>query len=99
MTLVSNDPIWWPYIDAQVFFSYWTVAAGVVVVYDWVLTIGQEIELIWRQHWSLMTVLYLVIRYSGIPFVVAAVLENIPLISLTHAALLCTSGQMRQMWS
>ncbi|KIK42805.1 hypothetical protein CY34DRAFT_753096 [Suillus luteus UH-Slu-Lm8-n1] len=64
MTLVSNDPSWWPYIDARVFFSYWIVAAGVVVVYDWVLTIGQEIELIWRQRWSLMTVLYLVVRTS-----------------------------------
>ncbi|KAG2069372.1 hypothetical protein BDR04DRAFT_1101665 [Suillus decipiens] len=48
--------------------SYWFVAAGVVVVYDWVLTFGQEIELIWRQRWSLMTVLYLVIRYIGVPY-------------------------------
>jgi hypothetical protein len=23
MTFVSNDPIWWPYIDAQLFESYW----------------------------------------------------------------------------
>ncbi|KAG1844772.1 hypothetical protein C8R48DRAFT_735259 [Suillus tomentosus] len=29
-----------------------------------VLTLGQEIELIWRQRWSLMTVLYLVVRTS-----------------------------------
>jgi hypothetical protein len=54
MTFVSNDPgSTWPYIDAQLFLSYWigllyqlvmsqsnislhfTVAAGVVVVYDW----------------------------------------------------------------
>ncbi|KAG1764307.1 hypothetical protein EDD22DRAFT_968968 [Suillus occidentalis] len=77
MTFVSNDPSWWPYIDSQVFFSYWMVAAGVVVAYDWVSTIGQEIELIWRQRWSLMTVLYLVIRYIGIPFSVANVLGNI----------------------
>ncbi|KIK41196.1 hypothetical protein CY34DRAFT_806374, partial [Suillus luteus UH-Slu-Lm8-n1] len=66
MTFVSNDPGWWPSIDAQVIYSYWMVAAGVLVVYDWVLTIGQEIELIWRQRWSLMTVLYLSIRYIGI---------------------------------
>ncbi|KAG1798077.1 uncharacterized protein HD556DRAFT_217022 [Suillus plorans] len=44
------------------------VAAGVVMVYDWVLTLGQEIELIWRQRWSLMTVLYLIIRYIGLPY-------------------------------
>ncbi|KAG1760471.1 hypothetical protein EDD22DRAFT_971084 [Suillus occidentalis] len=77
MTFVSNDPSWWPFIDSQVFSSYWIVAAVVVVAYDWVLTIGQEIELIWRQHWSLMTVLYLVIRYIGILYSVASVLGNI----------------------
>ncbi|KIK42800.1 hypothetical protein CY34DRAFT_752452 [Suillus luteus UH-Slu-Lm8-n1] len=85
MTFVSNDPSFWPLIDLELSYSYWTVAAGVVVVYDWVLTIGQEIELIWRQRWSLMTVLYLVSRYIGIPFVVATVLETIPLVSLTDA--------------
>ncbi|KIK36117.1 hypothetical protein CY34DRAFT_811550, partial [Suillus luteus UH-Slu-Lm8-n1] len=68
MTFISNDTSWWPVIDMDLFYSYWTVATGVVVVYDWVLTIGQEIELIWRQRWSLMTVLYLVIRYIGIPY-------------------------------
>ncbi|KAG1767925.1 hypothetical protein EDD22DRAFT_1003996 [Suillus occidentalis] len=60
MTFVSN----WPYIDSQVFFNYWIVVAGVVVAYDWALTVGQEIELIWRQRWSLMTVLYLLVRTS-----------------------------------
>ncbi|KAG1729362.1 hypothetical protein EDD22DRAFT_409083 [Suillus occidentalis] len=85
MTFVSNDPSWWPYVDSTVFYSYWQVAFGVLVVYDWVLTIGQEIELIWRQRWSLMTVLYLVIRYVGIPFSVANVLEIIPFVSLTDA--------------
>ncbi|KAG1739505.1 hypothetical protein EDD22DRAFT_330140 [Suillus occidentalis] len=85
MTFVSNDPIWWPFIDSRVFYSYWIVVAGVVVAYDWALTIGQEIELIWRQRWSLMTVLYLVIRYIGIPYSVANVLAIMPLVSLTDA--------------
>ncbi|KAG1798932.1 uncharacterized protein HD556DRAFT_1460351 [Suillus plorans] len=77
MTYVSNDPSYWLDINLNVFLSYWTVAAGVVVVYDWVLTLGKEIELIWRQRWSLMTVLYLIIRYIGIPYSVANVLRNI----------------------
>ncbi|KAG1800055.1 hypothetical protein EV424DRAFT_1559390 [Suillus variegatus] len=55
MTYFSNDPSWWPTINFNIFFSYWMVAAGVVVAYDWVLTLGREIELIW-------------IRYIGIPF-------------------------------
>jgi hypothetical protein len=59
------------------------------MVYDWVLTLGQEIELIFRQRWSLMTVLYLVIRYIGLPYSVANVLQNMPLVSLTDAG--CTT--------
>ncbi|KAG1760464.1 hypothetical protein EDD22DRAFT_954927 [Suillus occidentalis] len=66
---------------------HFAVAAGVVVVYDWVLTVGQEIELIWRQRWSLMTVLYLVIRYIGIPYSVADVLGSMLFVSLTDAML------------
>ncbi|KAG1754685.1 hypothetical protein EDD22DRAFT_957408 [Suillus occidentalis] len=87
MTFVSNDPSLWPLIDLQQLFSYWMVAAGVGVAYDWVLTIGQEIELIWRQRWSLMTVLYLVIRYIGIPYSLANLLSFMPLVSLTDAML------------
>ncbi|KAG2073078.1 hypothetical protein BDR04DRAFT_367627 [Suillus decipiens] len=68
MAIVSNDPSWWPLINLNMRQSYWMVAAGVVVAYDWVLTLGQEIELIWRQRWSIMTVLYLAIRYIGIPY-------------------------------
>ncbi|KAG1801029.1 uncharacterized protein HD556DRAFT_1439021 [Suillus plorans] len=76
MTVIFNDPSWWPTINSNIIFSYWTVAAGVMVVYDWVLTLGQEIELIWRQRWSFMTVLYLVVRYIGIPYAVVSVLGN-----------------------
>ncbi|KAG2359368.1 hypothetical protein BDR07DRAFT_1611415 [Suillus spraguei] len=85
MTIVSNDPSWWPTISSNMLFSYCAVAAAAVVVYDLgeqnkrskiadiliiipVLTLGEEIELIWRQRWSLMTVLYLAIRYIGIPY-------------------------------
>ncbi|KAG1794582.1 uncharacterized protein HD556DRAFT_1527032 [Suillus plorans] len=103
MTFVSNDPAWWPFMNVTVtrIFAYWTVAAGVVVVYDWVLTLGQEIELIWRQRWSFMTLLYLIIRYIGIPYSVVNILRmshcavfhfsdrrdtgNMPSVSLTDA--------------
>ncbi|KAG1810007.1 uncharacterized protein HD556DRAFT_1522416 [Suillus plorans] len=85
MTVVSNDPSWWPFINSYLFLSYWIVAAGLVVVYDWVLTLGEEIELIWTQRWSLMTVLYLVIRYVGIPYSVVNVLANMTIVSLTDA--------------
>ncbi|KIK46988.1 hypothetical protein CY34DRAFT_331777 [Suillus luteus UH-Slu-Lm8-n1] len=85
MAVVSNDPSWWPLINANIVVSYWIVVTVVVVVYDWVITIGKEIELIWRQSWSLMTVMYLVIRYIGIPFAVANALSTMPMVSLTDA--------------
>ncbi|KAG1798923.1 uncharacterized protein HD556DRAFT_1525413 [Suillus plorans] len=85
MTYVSNDPSWWPQINWYILLGYWTVVAGVLVVYDWVLTLGQEIELIWRQRWSLMTVLYLTIRYMGILYSVVNVLKTMPSVSLTDA--------------
>ncbi|KAG2109682.1 uncharacterized protein F5147DRAFT_772967 [Suillus discolor] len=83
MTVVSNDPSWWPFISSYLFLSYWMVAAGLVVVYDWVLTLGEEIELIWTQRWSLMTVLYLVIRYVGISYFVVNAL--VIMIARLHA--------------
>ncbi|KAG1844333.1 WD40-repeat-containing domain protein [Suillus subalutaceus] len=71
MTIISNDSTAWPVINAYRFRSYFFVAALVGVAYDWVssaLTFGQEVELIWRQRWSLMTILYLSVRYLGILF-------------------------------
>ncbi|KAG1905218.1 uncharacterized protein F5891DRAFT_1183159 [Suillus fuscotomentosus] len=50
-------------IQIELCFAVSTFAA---VVYDYVLTLGKEIELIWKQRWSLMTILYLSIRYVGL---------------------------------
>ncbi|KAG2360582.1 hypothetical protein BDR07DRAFT_137782 [Suillus spraguei] len=83
MTVVLNDPSFWPAISYNLFNSYWGVAGGVVVVYDWVLTLGQEIELIWKQRWSLITVLYLITRYIGIPYSFISAMSFTPLGSRT----------------
>ncbi|KAG2107795.1 hypothetical protein BD769DRAFT_1643113 [Suillus cothurnatus] len=104
MTLVSNDPSWWPVINASLIASYFTgswsvshmmtvtdlrchfvVASSVGIIYDWGLTFGKEIELIWRQRWSLMTFLYLSVRYTGIGFAVIIILIDVPTISTTDA--------------
>ncbi|KAG2126647.1 hypothetical protein BD769DRAFT_1776014 [Suillus cothurnatus] len=76
MFIVLSDPSLWPTINQNRAVGYWSIAASIVVVYDWVLTLGQEIELIWKQRWSLMTVLYLVIRYIGILYPVMSILGN-----------------------
>ncbi|OAX34912.1 hypothetical protein K503DRAFT_410169 [Rhizopogon vinicolor AM-OR11-026] len=83
MTVVSNDPIWWPLISIDRGVSYFTVSSIIVVSYDWALTIGQEFKLIWRQRWSLMTFLYLSVRYIGIPYIVMALLSALPSASVT----------------
>ncbi|KAG2133259.1 uncharacterized protein EDB93DRAFT_888281 [Suillus bovinus] len=83
MTIVSNDPSLWPVIDAYRFFSYCVVAAFVAVTYDWALTFGQEVELVWRQRWSLMTFLYLAARYLGIFYAALTVLSTLPTILVT----------------
>ncbi|KAG1746616.1 uncharacterized protein EDB91DRAFT_1079939 [Suillus paluster] len=59
MTLVSDDPSWWPIINSYDISSYFAVAASAGVIYDWALTFGQEVELIWGQRWSRMTAFYL----------------------------------------
>ncbi|KAG1743953.1 uncharacterized protein EDB91DRAFT_1346052 [Suillus paluster] len=52
-------------------------------MYDWALTFGQEVELVWRQRWSLMTVLYLSVRYLGILYAIIEILLWVPTISAT----------------
>ncbi|KAG2107573.1 hypothetical protein BD769DRAFT_130332 [Suillus cothurnatus] len=54
-------------------------------MYDWTLTFGQEVELIWKQRWSLMTFLYLSVRYAGIAYVLMYMLADVPTISMTDA--------------
>lgn len=85
MTVVSNDPIWWPSINSYRTASYFIVAASAGVMYDWALSFGHEVDLIWRQHWSLMTALYLSTRYLGIVYAAIGLLIYVPTISLTDA--------------
>ncbi|OAX32075.1 hypothetical protein K503DRAFT_860487 [Rhizopogon vinicolor AM-OR11-026] len=101
MTLVSDDPTWWPIINVQRILSYPIVASIALVAYDWgepeggtlqkellmityspALTLGQEFELVWMQRWSFMTVLYLSVRYIGIPYSVIIVMY-LPSVSMT----------------
>ncbi|KAG1798192.1 uncharacterized protein HD556DRAFT_1440533 [Suillus plorans] len=86
MTIVSDDPAWWPTVSASLFLSYFIVAAFMGITYDWVLsalTLGQEVELIWRQHWSQMTVMYLGTRYLGILSAAVYMLGSVPTILLS----------------
>ncbi|OAX33519.1 hypothetical protein K503DRAFT_518464 [Rhizopogon vinicolor AM-OR11-026] len=47
MTVVSNDPVWWPDIEWNQSYSYFIVASSAMVVYDWALSFEQEVDLFW----------------------------------------------------
>jgi len=76
MTYVSNDPSNWPYLEWSRRYNYFIVASLTAVVYDWVLGFAQEFELIWRRRCSLMNILYIFVRYTGILFSVVYILAN-----------------------
>ncbi|KAG2095098.1 uncharacterized protein F5147DRAFT_718762 [Suillus discolor] len=78
----------WPQIKLYRFYSYFVVASFAAIIYEWVLTLGQEIELVWTKRWSLMTILYLSLRCTGIIFTVSTVLWTLPSVSLTDTS--CT---------
>ncbi|KAG2097055.1 uncharacterized protein F5147DRAFT_374261 [Suillus discolor] len=84
MTIISDDPSWWPLINYASISSYFSAVCIAAVVYDWVSTFGREFELILRQRWSFMTVLYICVRYIGILNSVVYLLLNLP-ISVTDA--------------
>ncbi|KAG2370044.1 hypothetical protein BDR07DRAFT_335282 [Suillus spraguei] len=91
MILVSNDPSC-PVVTLNQFYSYIAVASFTAVIYDWALTLGQEVELVWRQHWSLITVLYLAVRYAGMPYVIMFMLGSLPSVPLTDVVVAAMLG-------
>ncbi|KAG1790806.1 uncharacterized protein HD556DRAFT_1487914 [Suillus plorans] len=58
MTMVSDDPAWWLTINANRSLSYYIVAVLVGVTYDWALTFGQEVELIWVRYLGILSAAY-----------------------------------------
>ncbi|KAG2052225.1 hypothetical protein BDR06DRAFT_535429 [Suillus hirtellus] len=77
MTLVSNNPTWWLTIHSNHVASYFMVAGSVGVIYDLVLMLGQEVKLVWMQPWSLMSTLYLSVRYLGIVYAIIQILDTV----------------------
>lgn len=94
MTVVSNDPTWWPFVNSYRVSSYFIVAACVGVMYDWALAFGQEVELILKQRWSLMTVLYVTVRYSGILYAVTSIWFAVPTFSTTDTGCLMINNAL-----
>ncbi|KAG1755261.1 uncharacterized protein EDB91DRAFT_1098003 [Suillus paluster] len=46
--------------------DYLSLTASVVVTYDFLLLLGREVDLVWKRSWTLMSSLYVVVRYLGL---------------------------------
>jgi hypothetical protein len=77
--------------------NYFVVASSVAVVYDWVLTFGQEYQLIWRPRRSLMTALYIIVRCIGLVYSVSNMLLNLPGVLKTSMG--CNDMNLVLLWT
>lgn len=46
--------------------GYTYAAIGTLVVYDWLLLLEQEVDLVWKRRWTLVKFMYLALRILGI---------------------------------
>lgn len=65
----SSLAINWAYLMLD---SDTTVVGATMLLYDYFLTLGMEVDLVWSSHWSPMNVVFIAQRY--LPFVDAAAL-------------------------
>ncbi|OAX40024.1 hypothetical protein K503DRAFT_768939 [Rhizopogon vinicolor AM-OR11-026] len=72
------------------------VASLTMLVYDYALSFGKEVDLIWRQRWSLMTLLYISVRYVGIPSTIVLMTGALPVVSMTDMS--CTFVSQIYAW-
>ncbi|KAL1941653.1 hypothetical protein VTO73DRAFT_7092 [Trametes versicolor] len=49
---------------------YAELASTVIILFDHLITLDQEINLIWRAHWGLGKVLFLINRYYALVIVI-----------------------------
>lgn len=60
------------YIESMRLVTYFDVVGATMFLYDYLLTLGMEVDLVWSSKWTFMKVLYLAQRY--LPFVDAVAL-------------------------
>ncbi|KAF9537953.1 hypothetical protein CPC08DRAFT_824671, partial [Agrocybe pediades] len=71
---------------------YAHLSAGSVIVFDYVITLGQEKDLIWTERWSMVKVLFLINRYYGL---VSVIFDFYGILSLSVGSKL---GQILPVW-
>ncbi|KAG1740314.1 hypothetical protein EDB19DRAFT_779128 [Suillus lakei] len=73
--VVDNSPEWWPILQAVQLSNFCSIAAVAVVWYDYSLLFTREVNHIWRTPWSVMSSLYVIVRYLGM--ILAMCVQNI----------------------
>jgi len=74
-----------------------TLVIITTVIYDYILTLSSEIEYIWNKPWTIMSTLFLVIRYLGLCGFVVASLMGTSL--LPGPEKLCGAFNVISLWS
>ncbi|KAG8927273.1 hypothetical protein FRC02_008327 [Tulasnella sp. 418] len=69
MDIVTDADLYYQVVGRTGTTRYFTLASVVWLAYDWTLTLGDEIELIWSRDWTLAgKPMYLFVRYGGMLF-------------------------------
>ncbi|EDR01502.1 uncharacterized protein LACBIDRAFT_333151 [Laccaria bicolor S238N-H82] len=76
------------YVGAMRLVTYFDVAGAAMFLYDYFLTVGMEVDLVWSSKWGFMKVLYILQRY--LPFVDAAILCFLHQFSTTISPSTCS---------
>ncbi|KAG1860569.1 hypothetical protein C8R48DRAFT_834507 [Suillus tomentosus] len=57
-------------LEASLYALYWNNSISVAVItmisYEYILQLEKEVKFVWERQWSVMTYLYLAVRYFGI---------------------------------
>ncbi|KIJ97947.1 hypothetical protein K443DRAFT_9524 [Laccaria amethystina LaAM-08-1] len=82
------------YVGAMRLVTYFDISAAAMLVYDYFLTLGMEVDLVWLSAWGPMKVLFIVQRY--LPFIDAATFGLVHQLSTTINPLVCTHFENAQ---
>ncbi|KAL4076363.1 hypothetical protein J3A83DRAFT_2184930 [Scleroderma citrinum] len=92
---VDELPMYYDYASAAQLSNQVYVAVSIVLLYEYFLTLDQEIDFIWRQRWTPSNVLYIFVRYFGTLYNLASSV----LIFVPHSVSVSSNGLIVQPWA
>ncbi|KAF9552958.1 hypothetical protein CPC08DRAFT_822577 [Agrocybe pediades] len=83
-------------IQAYQVITYTRVVVSTIILFDYILTFGEEVRLMWRGKWSIVKILFFVIRYYGL-FVGIFLLYSIFTPLITNEVAVCFIGSLARL--